>query len=40
LYDELTAEMAAARGFQVAVTRLVVGGFCRRCREAGRQEKS
>jgi len=34
-FERLKAEMAAQSGFQIRVTRLEVGGFCKECRKAG-----
>jgi Fur family transcriptional regulator, ferric uptake regulator len=33
-FEKLKAEMAAQSGFQIRVTRLEVGGFCKQCRKA------
>src|SRR6202050_3289204 len=35
-FEKLKAEMAAQSGFQIKVTRLEVGGFCKECRKSGR----
>jgi Fur family ferric uptake transcriptional regulator len=32
-FEKLKAEMAAQSGFQIRVTRLEVGGFCKQCRK-------
>jgi Fur family transcriptional regulator, ferric uptake regulator len=34
-FERLKAEMAAQSGFQIRVTRLEVGGFCKECRKSG-----
>jgi Fur family transcriptional regulator, ferric uptake regulator len=34
-FEKLKAEMAAQSGFQIRVTRLEVGGFCKECRKGG-----
>jgi Fe2+ or Zn2+ uptake regulation protein len=39
-YEELTAEIASARGFQVEVSRFEVGGICRRCAATQGRERS
>ena len=33
-FEKLKAEMAAQSGFQIKVTRLEVGGFCKECRKS------
>ena len=35
-FEKLKAEMAAQSGFQIRVTRLEVGGFCKQCRKVER----